>query len=127
MLGLTPLYLSSDARIKGLVRLLSIGLRVLCRLEFRVRKALSEPAEKLAGIYRGNPKRATAKPTAEMMLKALAWISLTKVELDGTKRRCRSPLSVVPERILGFLDFPITIYWRLTREFVELGSEMSEP
>ncbi|HVP44577.1 MAG TPA: hypothetical protein VMS96_14190, partial [Terriglobales bacterium] len=30
LLGLTPIYLSSTTRIKGLIRLLSIGLRVLC-------------------------------------------------------------------------------------------------
>lgn len=114
VLGLTPLYLTSEDRIKGLIRLLSIGRRLRCLLEFSVRKALSESAEKLTGIYRGNPKRATANPTAEMMLKAFAWISLTEVELDGTKRRYLSPLSAVQERILGLLDFPTTIYFALT-------------
>jgi len=92
-----------------------------------VRKALSERAEKLAGIYRGNPKRATANPTAEMMLKAFMWVSLTELELNGTKRRYLSVLSAVQKRILELLDLPVTIYWELTREFVELGYEMSEP
>jgi transposase len=114
VLGLTPLYLSSDARIKGLVRLLSIGLRVLCRLEFSVRKALGERGGKFPGIYRGNPKRATTHPTAEMMLKAFEWVSLTGIELNGAKHRCRSPLSAVQERILELLDFPTTIYLALT-------------
>lgn len=114
VLGLTPLYLSSDARIKGLVRLLSIGLRVLCLLEFNVRKALSEQGEKLTGIYRGNPKRATANPTAEMMLKAFEWVSLTEVEIDGVKHRFLPPLSAVQERILELLGFPVTIYLALT-------------
>ena len=41
-LGLTPLYISSETRIKGLVRLLSLGLRVLCLLEFTVREALKK-------------------------------------------------------------------------------------
>ena len=91
-----------------------------------MRKVLSELGEKLADIYRGNPKRATANPTAEMILKAFAWINLTAVELDGMKRRYRSLLSAVQERILGFLDFPVTICWRLTGQFVELGYEMSE-
>nr|VFJ66080.1 MAG: hypothetical protein BECKFM1743C_GA0114222_104113 [Candidatus Kentron sp. FM]VFJ70723.1 MAG: hypothetical protein BECKFM1743A_GA0114220_105583 [Candidatus Kentron sp. FM]VFK23779.1 MAG: hypothetical protein BECKFM1743B_GA0114221_109462 [Candidatus Kentron sp. FM] len=65
-----PLYLCSEDRIKGLIRLLSIGLRILCLFEFSVRKALNDGGEKLAGIYKGNPKCATAKPTAEMMLKS---------------------------------------------------------
>ena len=114
VLGLTPLYLSSENRVKGLVRLLSIGLRVLCLLEFSVRKALSEQGEKLAGIYRGNPKRATASPTAEMMLKAFEWVSLTEVELDGAKHRYLSPLSAVQERILELMGFPVTIYLALS-------------
>ncbi len=86
----------------------------LCLLEFSVRKAFSEQGGKLAGIYRGNPKRATANPTAEMMLKAFEWVSLTEVELDGAKHRCLSPLSAVQERILELLDFPVTIYLALT-------------
>ena len=64
ILGLTPLYLTSTTRIKGLIRLLSIGLRVLCLVEFTVRKALQEQAEKLDGIYAGNPKRATISPSS---------------------------------------------------------------
>ena len=75
-----------------------------------MRKVLSELGEKLAGIYRSNLKRATANPTAEMILKAFAWINLAAVQ----------------ERILGLLDFPVTICWRLTGQFVELGYEMSE-
>ena len=34
-LGLRPIYLASDQRVKGLIRLLSLGLRILCLLEFR--------------------------------------------------------------------------------------------
>jgi len=127
VLGLTPLYLSSEDRIKGLIRLLSIGLRVLCLLEFKVRKALREQGEKLAGLYRGNPKRATASPTAESMLKAFEWLSLNEIDLDGTQHRCLSPLSATQQRILELLDFPVTIYLALTGQFGELRSEMSEP
>ena len=37
-LALTPLYLDSDARVTGLIRLLTIALRVLTLLEFGVRR-----------------------------------------------------------------------------------------
>ncbi len=70
LLGLTPLYLCSTTRIKGLIRLLAIGLRVLCLVEFTVREALQAKAEKLDHLYAGNPKRATARPTTEMMLRS---------------------------------------------------------
>ena len=54
-LGITPLFLSSTTRIKGLVRLLSIALRVLCLVEFTVRKALQEQDAKLDKFMRETP------------------------------------------------------------------------
>lgn len=114
VLELTPLYLSVEHRIKGLVRLLSIGLRLLCLLEYSVRTAHDEKGEKLAGIYRGNPKRATANPTAEMILKAFEWIHLREMDIDGKKLYTVSPLSAVQERILLLLGFPATIYQALS-------------
>jgi len=69
-LSLTPMYLQDDNRATGLIRLLTIGLRVLTLLEFTVRRRLAEEKEKLAGLYAGNPKRSTARPTAEAMLEA---------------------------------------------------------
>lgn len=126
-LGLTPMHLASQTRIKGLIRLLSIGLRILCLLEFSVRKALDEQGEKLAGIYPGNPKRATDKPTAEMMLKAFKNIHLTHLDIDGDKHRHLSPLSPTQQRILALMSFPENIYLRLLPPFYQLASEMSEP
>lgn len=82
-LGITPLFLSSTTRIKGLVRLLSIALRVLCLVEFAVRKALQEEGAKLGGIYAGNPKRATAKPTTEMMLNAFRGLNLIVIKINN--------------------------------------------
>src|SRR5512144_328765 len=111
--GLTPLYLSSNNRVKGLIRLLSIGLRVLCLLEFTARKTLQATGEKLAGIYKGNPNRATARPTAEMMLKAFQGISLNEVNFDGARYLCLTPLTPVQKRILEILGLPITPYLSL--------------
>ena len=100
VLGLTPLYLNSENRIKGLIRLLSIGLRILCLLEFSVRKALSEQGKKLAAIYRGNPKRASTKPTAEMMLELFEWITLTEIHLNGVKHL--PPISAIGRSTANF-------------------------
>jgi len=52
-LGITPLFLSSITRIKGLIRLLSIALRVMCLTEFTVRQSLQEQDAKLDNIYAG--------------------------------------------------------------------------
>ena len=109
-LGITPLFLSSTTRIKGLTRLLSIALRVLCLVEFTVRKALQEQGAKLDHIYAGNPKRATAKPTTEMMLLAFRGISLNVFNFNGASHCCMTPLNAVQTRILGLIGFPPAIY-----------------
>jgi len=60
-LSLTPMYLQRDDHATGLVRLLTIGLRVLTLLEFLVRSKLFETNTDIAGLYAGNPKRRTKR------------------------------------------------------------------
>ncbi|MDP2097489.1 MAG: hypothetical protein Q8S52_00080 [Methylobacter sp.] len=72
ILGITPLFLSPTTRIKGLIHLLSIAFRALCL----VCKALQEQKATLGHIYAGNPKRATARPTTEMILCAFCGLNL---------------------------------------------------
>lgn len=127
ILGLTPLYLTSTTRIKGLIRLLSIGLRVLCLVEFTVRNALQEQGEKLDGIYAGNPKRATVRPTTEMMLRAFVGIHLVTANFGGTNWRNVPPLNTVQSRILVLLGFPAAIYQALGGQSWEVGGKMGEP
>lgn len=45
-------------------------------MEFVVRRQLHQSQSSLAGLYEGNPKRATFRPTAEKMLKAFNKITL---------------------------------------------------
>lgn len=124
-LGLTPIYLSSTTRIKGLVRLLSIGLRILCLLEFSVREALQQKQEKLSGIYKGNPKRATVRPTAEMMLKVFRGISLVALTVNGVKHLEITPLTTVQNKILALLGLSPTCYTILYKVPCELHYENS--
>jgi len=116
-LSLTPMYLQSDARATGLVRLLSIGLRVLSLLEFTVRRRLAARNEKLSGLYAGNPKRSTARPTAEAMLEAFKDINLTIINTGGQIQRHLTPLSDLQQRILMLLDLPLDIYAKLATNF----------
>ncbi len=112
-LSLTPLYLQRDERITGLIRLLAIGLRVLTLLEFVVRRSLAAEGRKLSGLYAGNPKRETARPTAERLLGAFQEITLTVIQEPHQTRRHLTPLSEVQQRILALLGFSIDIYTRL--------------
>lgn len=113
-LGLRPIYLASDQRVKGLIRLLSLGLRVLCLLEFSLRSQLQAQQQTLAGLYAGNPKRATPRPTAELLLRAFRGITLTIMEIDQTRQRFLSPLSELQQRILQRLNCSEEIYLMLT-------------
>lgn len=112
-LSLTPMHLQSDKRATGLIHLLSICLRVLVLLEFQVRRRLAENNERLAGLYAGNPKRSTSRPTAEMLLEAFQNITLSKVVANQQRYRHLTPLSDLQKTILALLGMPTAIYDRL--------------
>lgn len=118
-LTLTPMYLQEDGRATGLIRLLAICLRALTLLEFVVRRRLAEEQAELAGLYAGNPKRATARPTAERLLEAFKEITLTVIREPQQTRRHLTPLSPLQQRILGLLGFQAAIYTRLCSESLE--------
>src|SRR2546423_342952 len=75
-LSLTPMYVQRDDHATGLIRLLSIALRVVTLLEFVVRRQVAAAGAKLAGLYAGNSKRETGRPTAERLLEAFQDITL---------------------------------------------------
>ena len=60
-----PDVCARDDHATGLIGLLSIALRVLTLVEFGVRRQLAAEEATLAGLYVGNAKRETARPTAE--------------------------------------------------------------
>jgi transposase len=98
--SLSPMYVARDDHATGLIRLLSIALRVLTLLEFVVRRQLAEQGTRLAGLYAGNPKRTTAHPTAERLLEAFKETTLTVIRQSQRTVRHLTPLSTLQERIL---------------------------
>src|SRR5918996_3825448 len=94
-LSLTPMYVQRDDHATGLIRLLSIALRVLTLVEFAVRRQLAAEEATLAGLYAGNAKRDTARPTAERLLETFQEITLTIIELPQQTIRHVTPLSPV--------------------------------
>jgi transposase len=113
-LGIRPLYVRRQDHAKGLVRLLSLALRVLTVVEHVVRRQLQASGETLSGLYAGNPKRQTARPTTERLLKAFRGITLTVVQLPEQVIRHVTPLSELQRRILFLLGLPVSIYENLT-------------
>ena len=66
-----PIYFQNQDRSEGLMFLLTLALRVFTLIEFVVREAISASKQKLAGLYDGNPNRATERPSAEQLLDLL--------------------------------------------------------
>jgi len=67
----------------------------------------------LSGLYAGNPKRRTARPTTERLLKAFRGITLTIVQLPEQMIRHITPLSELQRRILAFLGLSAATYENL--------------
>jgi transposase len=51
-----------DDQVKGLVHLLSLGLRILTLIEFVVRRQLKVEGESLVGLHPENPQRLRLDP-----------------------------------------------------------------
>ena len=112
-LSLTPMYVQRDDHATGRIRLLSIALRVLTLVEFVVRRQLAAEEATLAGLYAGNAKRDTARPTAERLLEAFQEVTLTVLERGHRVYRHLTALSPLQERILELLGFSSRVYTRL--------------
>jgi transposase len=118
-LSLSPMYVERDDHATGLVRLLSIALRLLTLMEFVVRRQLAQEDAVLAGLYAGNPKRATISPTTERLLEAFQEITLTLVIEPHQTRRHVTALSPLQQRVLALLGFTPTIYTKLSGDSSE--------
>jgi transposase len=112
-LSLTPMYVQRDDHATGLIRLLSVALRVLTLLEFVGRRQLVAEGAKLAGLYAGNPKRETDRPTAERLLEAFQDSTLTIIKGPQQTDRYVTALSPLQQRILEILGFSSALYTRL--------------
>ena len=102
-----PIYFQNQDRIVGLMFLLTLALRVFTLIEFVVRLALQTSQQKLAGLYAGNPKRATERPSAEQLLKAFDNLNLY---LFPENFIVVTTLSALHRQILCLLKLPESIY-----------------
>ena len=102
-LGIRPLFVREDEQIIGLTRLLTIALRLLTLFEIRVRAGLEEAREELTGLYEGQPKRKTSRPTATRLLKAIARMELTLTRVDSGDES-QWHVSVLPPLLLRILE-----------------------
>jgi transposase len=110
VLSITPVYVQRDDHAQGLFHLLTLAARLLALGDYQARQALAEDKTELTGIYRGNPKRGTARPTTERMLKAFEHIHLLIIPSQTKTSYYLTHLSSVQERILTLLGLPHSLY-----------------
>ncbi len=118
-LSLGPLWLAREDHAVGLVHLLTLGARVLALVEHQVRQRLQMAERKMAGLYAGQPKRATDRPTTERLLQAFKHVILTVIVLNCETHIHLTPLSKLQSRILKDMSCPVDLYSRLTTQSQE--------
>jgi transposase len=124
--GLTPMYLQYESRILGLVLLLSIALRLLTVVEWKVRKKLQESGKRLKGLHPGQPGRHSSRPSAELLLRAFKGINLTIVEVAGQRLTHVTPLSGLQQTLLHLWGLPHDLFQRLSTQIPESPLELSD-
>jgi len=106
-----PLFLHIEWRIRGLMLLLLIALQVLALLEWQARRTLAAEQTTVAGLVPGNPKMATARPTAERLLALFTSLHLLLQQVgDDWVGQVLEPLTPLQQRILHLLQLPATLY-----------------
>ena len=105
-----PIYLQDETRIRGLMLVLSIALRLLTLVEFVVRRRLLKEQDGVAGLYDGNPKRTTKRPTTERLLAAFQNITLYCHHFENQVVYQLTPLSTLQKQLLVLMGVPETIY-----------------
>jgi transposase len=83
---------------------------ILTLIEFVVERQLKQQGETLHGLFPGNPKRATARPTTERILKAFKPITLTIMKVSDQEYGHVTPLDALQQKILQLLELPPDIY-----------------
>jgi len=125
-LSIAPMFVKREDQVVGLTRLLSVALRVLTLMEFVVRRSLKQQGTTLAGLYKDNPRKATATPTAERLLQAFVPITLTQVQLPDQTVRHVTALTPVQEQILRLLGFSADLYAGLARRIPQTAFPLRE-
>jgi transposase len=114
-LGIRPLFVHRDDQVRGLTHLLTLALRVLTLFEVLVRRGQDQSGEELQGLYPGQAKRTTDRPTAQRVLEAIAGIGMTLTQVESGQE-CRWHLTALPvlvKRVLGYLGLSEEVYTRL--------------
>jgi transposase len=119
-LAIAPMFVRRSDQVVGLPRLLSLGIRLLTLIEFVARRTLQQQHSTIAGLYLDSPRKTTANPTAERLLRALIHIKLIMVYLHDKTVYHVEGFSSVHERILEMVGLPPDLYTSLAKTVVRV-------
>jgi transposase len=112
-LKVAPIFLRTDRPMRGLLLIVSLGLRLLTVVEFVARRNLRAEGATLSGLYAGAPKKATARPTAERLLAVFEGITVYTVRIGQRLHRQLSQLTALHKGILHYIGLPLSVYTAL--------------
>jgi len=104
--GLLPIYLQKQDRIKGLIRLLSVAMKFSTIIQYQVRTELSNRGEELKEIYPGNKGRSTNMPTTPMLLRAFKGIGVVFMKTGDIKIVKMTDINSNQQLILELMGIP---------------------
>jgi len=113
-LSVRPWFVSRADHATGLIRLLSLGLRVLTLVEYTIRTQVQQEGVPVVGLAADQPNRATLRPTTEAVLQAFRHLTVTVIQVRGQIVRHVTPLSTLQQRLLALMRLDPCIYTRLT-------------
>lgn len=111
-LGVSPLFVRKDDRLKGLCRLLSIALRLIALIQYRIRESLTVSQEVIRGLEKGKPNSMTQEPTTLSILNRFVreQVTISIVTIGDKIHYHMTPLGDELKKILAHLKMPTSLY-----------------
>lgn len=113
LLRVAPIFLRTERHIRGLMMIVSMVLRLLTLAEFVTRRNLAAAKAQLSGLYDGLPKKATARPTAERLLKQFEGVTLITTRVGQQVHRQLQDFTPQHREILKYMGLPASVYTAL--------------
>jgi transposase len=107
-IGIQPLFVKTNTQICGLARFLTVALRLWSYITLKVHNQL-EKGNEIQGLYKGQPKKKTKKPSAKMILKSFSKTCLF-YNSEGTPKWRLTDLDDFGMLFLKALDLPKETY-----------------
>lgn len=111
-LGMSPLFVRKDNRLKGLCRLLSLALKLIALIQYRIREGLILSNDEIKGLERGKVNSRTNKPTTLSILDKFVreQITISKITIGDNFHYHMTPIDDELKKILSHLKIPLATY-----------------